>query len=72
MLTFFQKRIDFYPTPKKWGGLNHDFFGLLNVLVGVHESVENLLTRICIRDSTFCDEFLQIFRVFRKIEILEN
>ena len=58
--------LHFYPTLKN-GGSKHDFFALLNVLVGVHESVENLLTRICIRDSTFCDEFLQIFRVLKKL-----
>ena len=40
-------------------GSKHDFFALLNVLVGVHEKVENLLTRIGIRDLTFCDHFFR-------------
>ena len=53
----FLKILYFYPTPKN-GWLKHDFLVTLNVLVGVHEKVENLLTRIGIRDLTFWDEFL--------------
>ena len=49
--------LHFYPTLKN-GGSKHDFFTLLNVLVGVHEMVKNLLTRIGIRDSSFLDELL--------------
>jgi len=52
--------VHFYPTPKnRW--LNHDFFVLLNAPVGVHERLENLLTRIGIRDLPFCDELFHDF-----------
>ena len=59
MLPFFRKILHFYPTPKKWGPKN-DFFVLLNAPVGVHERVENLLRRIGIRDSSFCDNLIKI------------
>ncbi len=38
----------------------------LNVLVGVHERVENLLTRIGVREFLFCDSFLLILKISRK------
>ena len=50
----FLKMLHFYSTPKN-GWLKHDFFMTLNAPVGVHERVENLLRRIGIRDSSFCD-----------------
>ena len=43
------------------GGLNHDFFVTLNAPGGVHEMVENLLTRIGIRDLTFCVDIFLYF-----------
>ena len=33
----------------------------MNVLVGVHERVENLLNSIGIRDLVFCDKFFMVF-----------
>ena len=51
-VNIFQKILHFYPTSKN-GWLKHDFLVTLNVLVGVHERVENLLTRVGIRDLTF-------------------
>ena len=58
----FLKILDFYPTLKN-GGPKHDFFVTLNAPVGVHERVENLLTRIGIRDLSFCDRFLLILEL---------
>ena len=52
----FQKMLHFYLTLKN-GGPKHDFFVLLNEPAGVHERVENLLTRIGIHDLIFCEEF---------------
>ena len=63
--------LHFYPTLKN-GDSKHDFFTLLNVLVGVHETPKNLLTRIGIRDLLFCGKFLLIFRNFRKFTFLEK
>ena len=45
----FQKMLHFYPTLKN-GGSKHDFFVTLNAPGGVHERVENLLTRIGVRE----------------------
>ena len=54
----------FYPTPKM-GGTKHDFLVTLNVPVGVHVRVKNLLTRIGIRDLLFCNMFLRfLFHIF--------
>ena len=54
--------LHFYPTLKnEWS--KHDFFVLLNAPVGVHEIPENLLTRIGIRDLSFCDRFLLILEL---------
>ena len=36
----------------------------MNVPEGVNKEVENLLSRIPIRDLTFCDELFAIFRIF--------
>ena len=50
----------------------------MNVPEGVNREVKNLLSRIPIRDLTFCDEFFVIlgffgkFDIFGKIGILEN
>ena len=66
----FHKILHFYPTLKN-GGSKHDFFVLLNVPVGVHERVENLLRRIGIRDLTFCDNFFMIC-VFLSFKIFED
>ena len=41
----------------------------MNVPEGVNREVENLLSRIGIRDSTFCDEFFVILGFFGKIRI---
>ena len=61
MLTF-PINITILPDPKnRWS--KHDFFALLNVPVGVHERVENLLTRIGIHDLSFCDRFLLILEL---------
>ena len=56
----FPKIPHFYPTPKN-GWSKHDFFVLLNVPVGVHERVENLLNSIGIRDLSFYAEFFVTF-----------
>ena len=56
----FLKILHFYPTMKN-GDSKHDFFVLLNAPVGVHEKVENLLTRIGIRDLAFWDDFFYNF-----------
>ena len=56
----FQKILHFYSTLKN-GWSKHDFFVLMNALEGVHERAKNLLTRIGIRDSPFCDEFFGTF-----------
>ena len=63
--------LHFYPTLKN-GGAKHDFFVLLNAPVGVHERPKNLLTRIGIRDSTFCDNVFHNFLRFLKIMILQK
>ena len=72
----FLKILQFYPTLKN-GWSKHDFFVTLNAPVGVHEKVENLLTRIGIRDLTFCDEFFLIllflvFKIFENKRVLNN
>ena len=55
--------LHFYPTPKN-GGPKHDFLVLLNVLVGVHETIKNLLNCIGVRDLVFCDIFFTIFILY--------
>ena len=68
----FLKILHFYLTLKN-GGSKHDFFVLLNVPVGVHERLENLLNCIGIRDLSFCDEFFVTFyQNFYEIPIFEN
>ena len=64
----FLKILHFYPTLKN-GGPKHDFFVLLNAPVGVHERVENLLTRIDIRDLEFLNVLFIDF--FLNLYILE-
>jgi len=64
----FLKILHFYPTLKN-GGQKHDFFVLLNAPVGVHERVENLLTRIDIRDLEFLNVLFIDF--FLNLYILE-
>ena len=66
----FQKMLHFYPTLKN-GGAKHDFFGLLNVLVGVHERVENLLRHIGIRDSSFCEDVFRDLYYFWNLRFLK-
>ena len=61
----FLKILHFYPTLKN-GGSKHDFFVLLNAPVGVHERVENLLTRIGVRVLLFCDHIFHNFRFWKK------
>ena len=41
----------------------------MNELVGVNREAENLLSRIPIRDFTFCDQFFVILGFFGKIRI---
>ena len=62
----FNKILHFYPTLKN-GGSKHDFFVVLNAPVGVHERIENLLTRIGIRDLSFWDKLFFIICMFLKI-----
>ena len=63
--------LHFYPTPKnRWS--NHDFFALLNVPVGVHKRLENLLNCIGIHDSIFCNLYFIIFKIFYKTMIFEK
>ena len=64
----FLKMLHFYPTPKN-GWLKHDFLVTLNVLVGVHERVENLLNRIGVRDLSFCDSIFTIFKISENYDI---
>ena len=45
------------------------FFSKMNELVCVYEKVKNLLSRIGIRDLSFCDEFFVILEFFGKINI---
>ena len=61
----FLKILHFYPTLKN-GGPKHDFFVLLNALVGVHGMVKNLLRRIGVRDLSFCDYIFHDFRFWKK------
>ena len=62
----FLKILHFYPIPKN-GGSKHDFLMTLNALVGVHERVKNLLTRIGVHDLTFCDRFLLILELLKTL-----
>ena len=61
-LNSFHKILHFYPIPKN-GGSKHDFLVLLNAPVGVHERVENLLTRIGVRDLSFWDGIFYDFGI---------
>ena len=63
----------FYLTPKN-GWLKHDFLVTLNVPLGVHERVENLLIRIRVHDFLFYGiSFRDFFSVtFYKILILKH
>ena len=61
----------FLPHPKN-AGSKRDFLVLLNALVGVHKRVKNLLTRIGIQYSTFCDRFLLIFILFENYDFQIN
>ena len=62
-LNIFQKIYYILHNPKN-GGSKHDFLVLLNVLVGVHERVKNLLTRIGIRDSSLLIEYFNNFKFY--------
>ena len=41
----------------------------MNVPEGVNRETENLLSRIPIRDLTFCDVFFRFFMIFTKFDI---
>ena len=45
------------------------FFSKMNELMGVNREVENLLSRIPIRDLSFCDQFFVILGFFEKFDI---
>ena len=45
------------------------FFSKMNVPEGVNREAKNLLSRIGIRDSTFCDQFFVILGFFEKFDI---
>ena len=44
----------------------------MNVPEGVNTEVENLLSRIPIRDLTFCDTFLQCYKILQNLTFLEK
>ena len=44
----------------------------MNELAGVNKMVKNLLSRIPIRDSTFLDEFFEIFKIFGDLTFFGN
>ena len=48
------------------------FFSKMNVPEGVNREAKNLLSRIPIRDLTFCDEFFAILGFFEKFDIFEK